>query len=99
MDIKTKIILVLFILISSFFSYRKVCKDHIQVKKIVTSRNLRKNKGTYDVKAYIDGKKYYKDQDWLSQRNKGVHPCDLDKPINVQRYSDGCSHVIAKKGM
>lgn len=99
MDIKMKIILISLIILSSFFSYRKVCKEHFRIKKLIASRNLRKNKGIYNVKLYIDEKKYYKDQDWLSQRNKGVHPCDLKKPINVRRYSNECNHIIMKKGL
>lgn len=99
METWMKVLLILLIILISFVACGKLVLEHGRLKKVIASRMLRKGNGKFDLGAYITGKQYYKDRDWLSQKNRGMHPCKLKKPINVRRYSDGCNYVVVKKGM
>lgn len=94
-----KVLLILLIILISFVACRELILEHIRLKKVIEGRMLRKRNGKFDRETYITGKQYYKDRNWLSQKNKGVHPCKLKRPINVRRYSDGCNYIVVKKGM
>ena len=58
-----------------------------------------KEKSFFNIEDYIQLKKYYKDENWLMQKNKGKHPCDLKRKIKLRDYSEGCKYVVMKKGL
>lgn len=99
MEIYFKAALILVVIIVAFFLSRKIISEQNQLKKIIKCRDMRREKGCFDLKNYIDEKKYYKDRDWLFQRNRGIDPCKMGKPVNIRQYSDGCDYIIMKKGM
>lgn len=94
-----KIIMYVVIIVGAFFSYRKIITEHILLKKVIEGRKKRKELGTVDLDQYISEQKYHKGKEWLGQKNKGKHPCDLKKPIVMRNYTDGCNYIVPYKGM
>lgn len=102
MELWVKIALIAIALTAAFFAYRKLLSDYFKQKVSVEKFNamkVREAKAPFAVETYIDKGMYCKDVSWLAQKNRGKHPCDLKKKINVRDYSEGCDYIIAKKGL
>lgn len=99
MNFYIKLVFILIVVVIAFSLSLKIILEYNRLKKIVKCRKTRLERGSYDLKSYIDERGYYKDKVWLSQRNKGKNPCKVKKPISVKSYSDECDYIISKKGI
>lgn len=99
MDLKWRILLVIILAVLALVVFLRIFKDYRMQKKLISLRKARKARGTFSIQAYADNKKHIKEKIWAKQKNKGIHPCDLNKEINLRDYSDGIPHIVKKAGM
>lgn len=76
--------------------YKKVIDEYNKQKKILRGRELRR-KQVFDIKKCVHEKgAYMKTEDWVKQRNSGMHPCKIDKPITKRNYAKGIIGVVKR---
>lgn len=101
MEWVVKIVLIVMVLIMVFFVYKKLISEYEKQKQLIVElkKKIREEKSVYDAKAYSEKSMYYKEHDWLRQRNRGKDPCDLKKKIKLRDYSNGCQFIVLEKGL
>ncbi len=76
--------------------YFKVFKEYQMQKKILKSRELRR-KQKLDIKNCLNNKdNYIKPIEWAKQKNKGKHPCKMNKPITKRNYAENISYILER---
>ncbi len=76
--------------------YKKIFDEYCKQKKILKGRELRR-KQIFDIKECVREKgAYIKTGDWTKQKNRGLHPCKLDKPITKRNYASGIMGVVKR---
>lgn len=76
--------------------YFRVFKEYQMQKKILKGRELRR-KQKLDIKTCINNKdNYIKPKEWTKQKNKGKHPCKMNKPITKRNYAENISYMLER---
>lgn len=99
---EVKALLIFIIIFGAFWGYRKLFMDYHQQKeavRIINARKKRVENSEFQIEYYIKNKLYIKPLSWKKQKNKGIHPCEMNKKIRMRDYSKGCKYVVKKKGL
>lgn len=76
--------------------YKKVIDEYSKQKKILKGREIRR-KQIFDIKeCALEKRAYIKTRDWAKQKNRGMHPCKLNKPITKRNYAKGIVGVVKR---
>ena len=91
-----KLLLTRLIIFSVGALYKKIIDEYSKQKKILKGRALRR-KQIFNIKECTQKKEaYIKTMDWTKQKNRGTHPCKLDKPITKRNYAKGIAGVVKR---
>ena len=99
MSVEVKTISIIFVLLVAGVVYWILIKEHNEQKRLIKSKNYRREQGILLLNSYISNKTYVKEYKWKFQKNKGKHPCKLKEAIKLRNYSDDCQFIVCKKGL